>query len=135
MTIISPYRYHALRENEVRPCQTSADPTTKQLLLNLSHFPIDSCPLYVAISYTRGIPSKRLRETWSSEADLQNVLVRRSSTDEFRSLQIRRNLYSFFEHLVDEKQQMSDGEADVVVKYIWVDAICIDQSNFLERSQ
>jgi len=74
---------------------------------NLIHASLDDKPDYVALSYT-----------WGDPRDTGIITVGRNSVS------VTRNLYSALEHL----------QYDKTVRVIWVDAICINQSDNEEKS-
>lgn len=69
----------------------------------LRAFRLDSCPSYIALSYTWG-PSE--------------------PTHDFIGIAVRENLWLFLEQMKLSKQK----------QWLWIDAICIDQSNVAERN-
>ncbi|MCJ1381099.1 hypothetical protein MMC17_004208 [Xylographa soralifera] len=82
----------------------------------LEHFQFDHAPPYIALSYTWNDPIP------NSEAGHSGAkLIHANKT----SLRIGNNLVSALQHL--RRNQPLD--------YVWADAICINQSNLLERGQ
>ncbi|KXT12560.1 hypothetical protein AC579_2096 [Pseudocercospora musae] len=77
-----------------------------KLLCNLTVHDIDSCPEYVAISYTWG------------------------ETEQSRSIELDNKLHRIFRNCFDVLQLAHYHYKDWL---IWIDAICIDQENSIER--
>ncbi|KAI8947604.1 hypothetical protein F4801DRAFT_582240 [Xylaria longipes] len=78
--------------------------------LEISHFQRDKAPPYAAVSYTWG------------EGDETDILELNC-----RKFPVRRNLWSCLHYL-----SLNAGHS--TAKYLWVDAICIDQTNISERN-
>jgi hypothetical protein len=95
--------------------------TDTEINCALSHFPLDSAPSYIPISYV-----------WGSTADLVPITV------DGHSFRVTRNLFTVLRNLSThparrgshDSQTSDDGDG-----FYWVDALCIDQSNAVERSQ
>ncbi|RWA10708.1 hypothetical protein EKO27_g4385 [Xylaria grammica] len=81
-------------------------------VITLEHFPTgDRCPDYRCLSYTWGSPDPR-----------QQVLINE------RRFEIGPNLFDFLQ--IFSAHYLSECE-----DYIWIDQLCIDQSNVAERTQ
>lgn len=80
-----------------------------RIICSLVNTNIDVAPSYTAISYSWGIPK------------LDQVVI----CDD-NSLAVTSNVYALFSQLIQK---------DEINKMIWVDAVCIDQSNLTEREQ
>ncbi|KAL9110856.1 MAG: hypothetical protein Q9227_004656 [Pyrenula ochraceoflavens] len=81
-----------------------------------------SCPPYTALSYTWG-PAESL-ENVSNNESLSLVKVNG------RPLQASANLCAGLEEITRRLRRSNEAEL-----YLWVDAICIDQKNFVEKGQ
>jgi hypothetical protein len=75
---------------------------------NLIHVSLDDKPVYVALSYT-----------WGDPQDTEIITVGESSVS------VTRNLHSALKHL----------QYDKTVRIIWIDALCINQSDNEEKSR
>src|SRR5436190_9220954 len=96
----------------------------------LRHFPIEACPPYLALSYT-----------WGDRTDTIRIRVNNGS------LSVTKNLVVFLHHATirqrirgymwgDPKWRV-DGKVVVpptLQEWLWIDALCIDQSNVPERN-
>lgn len=89
---------------ELQPASESDSSTIK---CNFECFPLSTCPPYVALSYTWGL-ANRLKEIQINNCRFM----------------IRENLWWFLHHMRLRNQR----------KLFWIDALCIDQSNILERN-
>ncbi|MCJ1280633.1 hypothetical protein MMC21_008462, partial [Puttea exsequens] len=74
---------------------------------------------YVALSYTWGRPSPRLPDTWDNNQATKTIIVNGVA------FEVRYNLFAALKTI----RQKWDLRYDW-----WIDAICIDQNNFIERS-
>ena len=93
-----------IRLVELQPASESDSSTIK---CNFECFPLSICPPYVALSYTWGL-ANRLKEIQINNCRFM----------------IRENLWWFLHHMRLRNQR----------KLFWIDALCIDQSNILERN-
>ncbi|KAI0468049.1 hypothetical protein F4859DRAFT_223151 [Xylaria cf. heliscus] len=80
------------------------------IALEISHFERHNAPPYTAISYT-----------WGDEDETNMLLLNK------RQFPVRRNLWSCLNYLGLNSQHS-------IPNYLWVDAICIDQTNISERN-
>jgi hypothetical protein len=100
------YRYQRLRpgSQQIRLLRSRYS-VLYGMQYELHTFTLNEAPEYVALSYMWGPPTPTF-----------NCIVH-----EDRSIRIRQNLHKFLSHYRDEG-------------YLWVDQLCIDQSNVLERN-
>jgi hypothetical protein len=77
---------------------------------------LDKCPPYLALSYV-----------WGSEESSEIILING------HEITIRRNLWNFLVHVFEDNVQVQPG-MEVVSQLLWIDAICIDQTNMSERA-
>ena len=107
-------RYQRLEERSFRLLSFLDD---SGLSLHLQAYRLDEAPTYVALSYTWGRASNREgrsnSSTYSIVLDGESVEVQQNLHDAFR----------YLSHLVREKHC-----------WFWVDAVCINQRDFDERS-
>jgi hypothetical protein len=97
-----------IRLIELLPRAPNCSPQIEPLpRCNLIHVSLDDKPNYAALSYT-----------WEDPRDTQMIMVGHSSVP------VTRNLYSALEHL----------RYDKTVRVIWIDALCINQSDDEEKS-
>ena len=82
---------------------------------SLTVFDIDKSPPYYPLSYE-----------WGSDQDLATI---RADGSQF---EVRRNLYDFFETMRGMRQRLPFESTDHC--YLWVDQICINQSDVQERN-
>ena len=108
----SQYQPLEITRDEIRLLSVVYDVTLDVVRCTLRHFPLLSSPPYLALSYAWREPNTKDGEAPSKET----VLV-----DE-RNAPVTTNLASALRTL------------RVETMYIWVDALCIDQSNIVERS-
>ena len=112
------FTYHALARDHVRLLKVP-DPwiqgQNEQLQFTVLTVPLSSAPAYSAISYVWGLGSA------SKEIYLDG-----------RTFAVRTNLWSCL-HYIRKYQQFA--YARCAWRYIWVDAICINQVNTAERNQ
>ncbi len=104
-----------MRDGEDCPTWTHPDPDVDpSLYALLSHDKMDhSEPRYEALSYT-----------WGSHHDPQTIVVSDGSGI-LRTLLINQNLASALQHLRSPDK----------VRRVWIDAICINQKDDIEKSQ
>lgn len=77
----------------------------------IKHFRLGRAPPYTALSYC-----------WGSSLRMNSVLVNR------RPLATTQNLSSYIEHA-------TRSQSDEPPRYLWIDAICINQADVSERSK
>lgn len=105
------FLHSKLGANELRLLTPSSRPDGQGLFFSIVHFPRNAAPKYTALSYTWG-------EGEPSEVIHLNGKI----------FHVRTNLWSSL-HYLGIHAYHSDW------KYIWVDAICIDQTNNRERNE
>jgi len=106
-------RYTALKQNEIRVLRSTS---TKDLVFDLVHISLESKPCYCALSYTWGTPKFTHR-----------VIVGN------QQIRVTENLHDALRQLTNRQQDKSPSI--VPGNLLWVDAVCIDQSNTIERGQ
>ncbi|RWA10602.1 hypothetical protein EKO27_g4502 [Xylaria grammica] len=104
------FTYSRLGPGQLRLLRPVAVVDGISISLEISHFERDRAPPYAAVSYT-----------WGEGDEIETLQLNR------RQIRVRRNLWSCLHYL---GLYARDG----MVKYLWVDAICIDQSNVAERN-
>jgi hypothetical protein len=110
----SPQIYRPLQTNEIRLTEILSDCFTRPAQCKLSYVSLDTLSCYSALSYTWTQP---LSTSNASSDPIAEILV------DGKSLQISANL-----------EQALVGSQVLRGKTLWVDAICIDQSNVHERN-
>jgi len=110
------YIYQPLEKpkSEFRLLQISKDPLTDQPQCTLQKYSLTTCPDYIALSYTWGEPT----QTHSVAVDGAN-------------LDLRQNLFDFLCAYTIEPWGMDDVAKPV---FYWIDQICINQEDPIERS-
>jgi hypothetical protein len=96
-------------KTHIRLVQVSQGNFGQHVVCTLSAWPLDSAPPYNAISYTWGDPASTVDIT----VDGRNMVVRQNC-----------------EYVL----QQAFTKMNKKIQYLWVDAICIDQSELQERS-
>lgn len=87
----------------------------------LETFTLDRCPPFVALSYT-----------WGDHKPCRHITVNH------QSLWVRENLFQALEMLSIEGARFSEDpsrEMTLIGQYFWIDYLCINQEDLLERSQ
>jgi Heterokaryon incompatibility protein (HET) len=92
---------------------------------NLEVCPISRCPSFIALSYTWGPPAVG----WEIVLD-------------GKKFRVRSNLYKALQAIINQKSKAANKlpgddlniDRPETWKYFWIDAICIDQENLLERN-
>lgn len=105
------FKHRPLQSNSLRllrPVTIEHD----HLAFEISHHPHEAAPPYTAVSYT-----------WGNNPPTEQVCINE------RSFRIRVNLWSCLHYLGNAVKF-----GNVPWKYLWVDAICIDQNNDQERN-
>jgi hypothetical protein len=100
------YVYTTLQEDEIRLVTLLPQSAGLPIFCNMSHVSLESEPIYEALSYT-----------WGAREALTTI----SFND--RTMVVRRNLWMALSHL----RHLTEP------RVLWIDAICIDQSNNDER--
>jgi hypothetical protein len=85
---------------------TLADTST--ISCTLKEFPLEEAPSYIAVSYV-----------WGTDTPKHRIRLQR------QPFEVRKNLWDFL------RQKSLEGSS---AQFYWIDAICIDQSNVVERS-
>ena len=85
----------------------------------LEHVSIEDEPAYFALSYTWGRPARWLDDSWDNPQSTKPIVVNG------RCFRVRYNLFSAL--VAIRKNWPSEA-------FWWIDAICIDQTNILERN-
>ena len=91
----------------------------KPVRCTISTFDTDACPEYEALSYTWELPVPAVESP-------QKIILNG------RFLEIRENLYNFLERVAQESI-IYDGKP-LCPRYLWVDAVCINQKSDYEKS-
>ncbi|KAI4923348.1 hypothetical protein J4E85_008385 [Alternaria conjuncta] len=114
---MSKYIYRPLDkpDAEFRLLRIRKDPLTDQPQCSLQKYSLETCPDYTALSYT-----------WGDSTPTHNVAV------DGADVQIRQNLSDFLHAYTTESWGMADIERPV---FYWIDQICIDQEDPIERSE
>src|ERR1700760_828942 len=87
-TFHTPFQYDALQDDEIRLFRmVDRGPQSKDVHLEIQHFPINTTTKYLAISYAWGRPSSEFPESWDSPQSLMTVHI---NGHEF---QVRQNLF------------------------------------------
>lgn len=112
------YQYRPLdrNSNQIRLLQVDkADETDAPLILQLRHAVLGAEDKFSALSYT-----------WGEESPLFPILIREKGLASLRTLFVRLNLYEFLH--AARRSSRSWG-----IKWIWIDQICINQEDHIER--
>lgn len=99
--------YEPLLSGQIRLLKILKD--AAPLSITLHNFALDEAPEYDALSYT-----------WGNETDGQDTIICNGS-----SILVRINLFQALHRL---RNDASDNS------WVWIDALCIDQSNVAEKS-
>ena len=116
------FRHRPLLANEIRLCRVRQDISATGLLqLELRHFlqepeptvtrrfmQLENAPEYTALSYT-----------WGSEVPLHEIFINGAS------IAVRENLFMFLSTAYELSEHTS---------WFWIDQLCIDQSNTIEKN-
>jgi hypothetical protein len=114
--LVTGFKYRdSLRGTQVRLLKLPGDLKSKVLRLGMEIHPVDECPPFVALSYTWNHPSN-LNQPYSW-LELEPIYI------ENRLFLVRPNLH----HALKRLTQSRPGQ------YIWADAICINQSDAVEK--
>lgn len=109
MSTLQPYTYNAFNnETDFRLLILEPGTEPSPLRCTLAQFALADCPEYEAISYV-----------WGSEPGREVFLCSE------KRLEITQNLHSAFQQLQYPEKQ----------RFLWADAICINQDDLTERSQ
>lgn len=113
----STYQHAPLRDTRSIRLLKIIDPRPSSLAIRLESFHLDKLPTFEALSYTWG---KAIRDEDESGANYDLGTI--------HPVKCGGGLFSVTENLFDALIQLSPAG------YLWVDALCIDQTNFGERS-
>lgn len=107
--ILSLYRYEPVNERDIRlvELQSPNPDNPKEVACKIKYSTLDSCPLFTAVSYM-----------WGPASTPEIVYI------EGKVLKVRESL---FQLLLDLRR----GEP----RLLWIDALCIDQENMIERME
>ncbi|OQO03373.1 hypothetical protein B0A48_11631 [Cryoendolithus antarcticus] len=128
----APYVYDPLPSRHIRLVKYTATKPKAPLALSLSivtHAINDSCPPYIALSYTWDAPVAGDEDGDGSVTDAKYVLID-GTTSVPSMITIRQNLYDALQALGPAMLRMSRKEG---VSHVWIDAICINQADATER--
>jgi hypothetical protein len=100
------YFYTTLQGDEIRLVTLLPQSAGLPILCNMSHVSLENEPIYEALSYT-----------WGAQEALTTISING------RTMAVRRNLWMALSHL----RHLTE------LRVLWIDAICIDQSNNDER--
>lgn len=111
------FRYDPLQKavQEIRLVRL-LDSNDEAIRCQMSHFPSHQPPKYTALSYG-----------WGASARTVRILVNG------KQLCITTSLKSFFQELTS-RRRTSREPIDVISSWLWIDAICINQEDRIERS-
>ncbi|KAL5316373.1 hypothetical protein ACEPPN_015418 [Leptodophora sp. 'Broadleaf-Isolate-01'] len=119
-----PMPYRPLRPDtrEIRLLEILDIKSEERLSFRLRHVPLDTAPTFLAISYA-----------WGNFEDELTIYVDGHSFEVSRNLfDILVNRISFF---FDSGLQKHRDEIEYMSRFLWVDAICINQTDLTERAQ
>jgi len=114
MSSVTIYASVPLRreKEEIRLLKLWSGSESDALGHSLQSFPLNNCPPFSALSYA-----------WGDPPASHQILVNQ------KPFHIRDNLWEF---LVQARREESSGS--LTARYLWIDAICIDQESVLERN-
>ena len=101
----------SLAQNEIRLMRIEESPKPNELRFSLERHIRDTAPKYVALSYTCG-----------NEPALHKIVLGD------KVMKLRPNLWQALYYITSEKEAV-----DRTWKYIWCDAVCINQEDVAER--
>lgn len=102
-----------LAQNEIRLMRIEKSPQPDDLRFSLDRYIREKAPAYVALSYTCG-----------HEPEIHEILI------DDKVVKIRPNLWQALYYITTEKEAL-----DKEWRYLWCDAICINQPNIAEKSE
>ena len=102
-----PFEYQNLNANEIRLLRIDRK-NGSYPQFSIQHFSRDKAPQYAALSYV-----------WSEAPELDTISLGG------RTFKVRPNLYSCLNFLLARED----------ITYLWIDAICTDQTNVLEKNE
>lgn len=101
--------YLPLKPNEIRLIELRSRGPGQAVEAALHVFQLEGCPSYAAVSYTWGDPKR-----------CKPIIVDGEATE------VRENIWSFLSSL--------QTSSPIEERYLWIDTLCIDQNNVLERN-
>ena len=111
--------------NETSPYKHRPLETTKHIRLQKFERSGNTIHCYLtSVLFTLGLPYRALSYIWGPPAPTLKIYINN------RPFAVRRNLYKFIQKYL-EKLRRNSTEPD----YLWIDQICINQSNVNERNQ
>ena len=124
MSTTQDFRHERLKlsGNFMRLLQIQGGTKNDAISLRITQYAVHRLPKYAAISYTWGPMPRHAKMTSSSPATIDPYT--RNIRVNGRPFRIRINLWNLLYHL---RQR---GES----RFLWVDALCIDQENLEERN-
>ncbi|KAK6436625.1 Folylpolyglutamate synthetase [Oleoguttula sp. CCFEE 5521] len=130
---IPQYTYVPLPPRHIRLLRYTAARPNTVLAISLS---ITTCDLdkfsqpYIALSYTWDVPIAGNDQAAGDDSDTELVLIE-STTEAHAEIAVRSNLYNALQTLGPAMLQKSRHDN---VCHVWIDAICINQDDVIERS-
>lgn len=114
----TPYNYKPVHKGEIR-CLRLLSSTSDTINIEIKHFRLDDIDDgFLALSYTWGEP------------DLLHVISVQSEGAKLGDIIVRQNCWDFL-----QQWRTSGNEIWNVDTWLWIDAICINQDDVLERNQ
>ncbi|KAM0347651.1 hypothetical protein ACHAPU_004664 [Fusarium lateritium] len=110
---LDPFPYEPLENNEIRLIHVEPG-VSDSISIQLSNVNLDTQPAFWALSYV-----------WGPREDPAVVTINGFA------FSVTRNLY----HALDEyRRQFSENDGNTASSYLWVDAICLNQNDHVEKS-
>ncbi|KAK0617706.1 heterokaryon incompatibility protein-domain-containing protein [Immersiella caudata] len=132
------YTYSPLPNNRtIRLVQLVPDPTQQDgFSLTLRAVHIDEAPPFCALSYTwQRATASTPDEMKQSEQDQAPPPVMVAVLCDEKRLLVTENAFDFLCRAFRDGMFRADDDADLATRYVWMDAICINQLDLAERSQ
>jgi Heterokaryon incompatibility protein (HET) len=130
VTEYEPYAYtplpdrHSIRLLEIHPG------SSPEIFCSLQCVRLPSRPSYDALSYTWGDPRTPLFQAIASEQYRRQHCVICNGF----AIYVTANLYHALQRLRRVQHDMTPGEIPLLQKYVWIDAVCINQQDQAERN-